>query len=152
MPYSINELHSQEDLEAFRKVAFSKACELVVGWISRNGLSLTLDEICAIATRLQEDYDLQKGLDDNIARIADPILHPTTEKQKPKQDLKTFAICYSEVLRRTIYVKATDSDKAMALAETYFADNPLLSEDFADSSMSSEGIDPLNDKDCDIIE
>ena len=152
MPYTINELHSQEDLAAFRKVAFLKACELVVGWISRNGLSLTLDEICTIATRLQEDYDLQKGLDDNIARIADPILNPVNEKQKIKQDLKTFAVCYSEVLRRTIYVKATDIDKAEALAETYFANNPLLCEDFADSSMSSEEIEPLNDEDCDIIQ
>ncbi len=57
---------------------------------------------------------------------------------------KCYEICYHEVLGRTIYMMADNTEEARQKAEDHFMDNPLTYDDFVDSSTDCGETDPNN--------
>lgn len=66
--------------------------------------------------------------------------------------MKCYEICYHEIHGRTIYVNAENREDAEIAAHKYFAENPLIPDDYLESTMDAGETDPRYlDKDTDTI-
>ena len=82
---------------------------------------------------------------ENYAKGLEAIIKLDSEmwaEKEDKKEEKLFSICYHEILGKTIYVRAKSREEAMSKATSYFDSNPLNYDDFLDSSMGCDEVDP----------